>query len=67
MKLVKRGIKMLQRCDSLTGYIYDINVYARKEEEEKDRTLGEKVVNKFAEIITTRTKVTLFLIIPLHL
>lgn len=59
-KPTKRGIKMWQRCDSLTGYVYDLNIYAGKESEQVDGTLGERVVHKLAETIRANTKVTLF-------
>ncbi|KAJ4430236.1 hypothetical protein ANN_22448, partial [Periplaneta americana] len=52
MKPIKRGIKIWERCDSKTGYIYDLDVYSGKDLEEKSdqrRTLGERVVLKLVE------------------
>lgn len=51
MKPIKRGIKLWLRSDSLTGYVYDLNVYAGKETEELEGTLGERVVNKLVSSI----------------
>lgn len=36
------------RCDSLTGYTYDFNVYAGKDETGGVGTLGERVIKKLA-------------------
>ena len=52
LKPTKRGIKMWLRCDSETGYTYDFNIYAGKEEGNQDGTLGERVVNALAATIT---------------
>ena len=51
MKPVKRGIKVWMRCDSQTGYTYNMNVYAGKETEACSGTLGERVVNTLAATI----------------
>lgn len=51
LKPIKRGIKLWQRCDSLTGYIYDFNIYSGKETDAVDGTLGERVVGKLASTI----------------
>ena len=52
MKPVKRGMKIWMRCDSLTGYTYDFDVYTGKEATNtKDGTLGERVVQKLASTI----------------
>ena len=51
LKPIKRGIKIWQRCDSKTGYVYDFNIYAGKEPENTDGTLGERVVRKLTESI----------------
>ncbi|KAJ4450071.1 hypothetical protein ANN_01478, partial [Periplaneta americana] len=61
MKPIKRGIKIWERCDSKTGYIYDLDVYSGKDLEEKSdqrRTLGERVVLKLVESVR-RSDVTL--------
>lgn len=50
MKPVKRGIKLLLRCDSISGYCYDMNIYIGRERESVIGTLGERVV---AELCTT--------------
>lgn len=52
LKPVKRGIKIWLRCDSLTGYTYDFNVYCGKETIHTDGTLGERVVARLAETIS---------------
>jgi len=51
LKPIKRGIKIWSRCDSSTGYVYDINIYTGKETNEQEGTLGERVVNKLASTI----------------
>ncbi|KFM73118.1 PiggyBac transposable element-derived protein 4, partial [Stegodyphus mimosarum] len=51
MKPVKRGIKIWQRCDSKTGYVYDMSIYSGKETGEVQGTLGERVVSKLTETI----------------
>lgn len=38
LKPIKRGIKIWQRCDSLTGYVYDMNIYSGKKTEETEGT-----------------------------
>ena len=53
LKSVERGIKIWERCDSRTGYVYDLNVYAGKEPESRGSLLGERVVRKLAESIRT--------------
>ncbi|XP_018785568.1 PREDICTED: piggyBac transposable element-derived protein 4-like [Bactrocera latifrons] len=58
LKPTKRGIKMWLRCDALTGYTYDFNIYCGKEEGVVEGTLGERVVNKLAATIQ-ETDVTL--------
>lgn len=57
LKPTKRGIKMWLRCDSLTGYTYDFNIYCGKEGV-VEGTLGERVVNQLAATIR-ETDVTL--------
>ncbi|CAH1990644.1 unnamed protein product [Acanthoscelides obtectus] len=51
LKPIKRGIKIWQRCDALTGYVYDLNIYAGKETEQVEGTLGERVVAKLCDTI----------------
>ena len=53
LKPIKKGIKVWQRCDAKTGYIFDLNVYSGKIENEKfsEGTLGERVVNKLCSTI----------------
>ncbi|XP_053949353.1 uncharacterized protein LOC128857629 [Anastrepha ludens] len=52
LKPVKRGIKMWPRCDSLTGYTYDMSIYCGKEGSVLEGTLGERVVNDLAATIS---------------
>lgn len=40
MKTVRDGVKMWSRCDALSGYAYDFNVYTGKELEKRSGTLG---------------------------
>ena len=47
MKPTKRGIKIWMRCDSQTGYVYDIG----KEEEATQGTLDERVITKLTASI----------------
>ena len=53
LKPIKRVIKVWQRCDAKTGYIFDLNVYSGKIENEEfsEGTLGERVVNKLCSTI----------------
>lgn len=53
MKPVKRGIKLWERCDAVTGYAYDLNVYSGKElgQAVLTGTLGERVVLKLTDTI----------------
>lgn len=51
LKPVKRGIKMWMRCDPLSGYAYDFNIYTGKEAEKQEKNLGERVVLKLVETI----------------
>ncbi|XP_055909332.1 piggyBac transposable element-derived protein 4-like [Eupeodes corollae] len=51
LKPTKRGIKMWLRCDALSGYTYDFNIYSGREEQVLKGTLGERVVNTLAETI----------------
>ncbi|XP_050313146.1 piggyBac transposable element-derived protein 4-like [Anthonomus grandis grandis] len=41
LKPIKRGIKVWERCDSQSGYVYDINIYCGKEVDTPDSTLGQ--------------------------
>ncbi|GFW28571.1 piggyBac transposable element-derived protein 4 [Trichonephila clavipes] len=50
MKPVKRGLKIWQRCDSKTGYVYDMNIYSGKEMGGVQGTLRESV-SKLTETI----------------
>lgn len=55
MKPIKRGIKQWDRADSVTGYVYDMQVYFGKgEQKDPDRTLGESVVLKSLSSIPKR-------------
>ena len=53
LKPIKRVIKVWERCDAKTGYIFDLNVYygESKNEEFSEGTLGERVVNKLCSTI----------------
>jgi hypothetical protein len=42
LKLVKQGIKVWLRRDSITGYTYDRNIYAGKEPIPGEGNLGER-------------------------
>ncbi|XP_054746207.1 piggyBac transposable element-derived protein 3-like [Anastrepha obliqua] len=52
LKPEKRGIKMWLRCDSLTGYTYDMSIYCGKEGSVLEGTLGERGVNGLAATIS---------------
>lgn len=58
---MKRGIKLLLRCDADSGYIYDINVYCGKEcnihEIAKSLQAGKRVAKSFPSTITKRCAV----------
>ena len=54
LKPVKRGIKVWIRCDALTGYTYDWNIYGGKENTVQQGTLGERVVRKLCDSITEK-------------
>lgn len=52
LKPIKRGIKIWQRCDSLSGYVYDFNIYQGKESNDMaEKSLGEKVITKLTSTI----------------
>jgi len=53
LKPIKRGVKVWQRCDAQTGYIFDLNIYAGKTENDEfsEGTLGERVVTKLCSTI----------------
>ena len=48
LKPIKRGIKFWERCDSDTGYIYDLNIYQGKESGAVDGTacVGTYMANR---------------------
>ena len=50
-KPVKRGIKVWMCCDSETGYVYDMDIYAEKAKKVGEEYLGERVVKKLASRI----------------
>jgi len=53
LKPMKRGVKVWQRCDAQSGYIFDLNIYAGKTENDEfsEGTLGERVVTKLCSTI----------------
>jgi len=53
LKSIKRGVKVWQRCDAQTGYIFDLNICAGKTENDEfsEGTLGERVVTKLCSTI----------------
>lgn len=56
LKPIKRGVKLWDRCDALTGYVYDVQVYCGKDKttkvpEGRECTLGEKVVHTLLDSI----------------
>lgn len=51
LKPIKRGIKIWERCDSLTGYVYDFNIYSGKERGAVEGTLGERVVKQLTATV----------------
>ncbi|KAJ8949398.1 hypothetical protein NQ318_007496 [Aromia moschata] len=56
LKLIKRGIKVWERCDSLTRYAYDFDIFSGKDSTPVypiDSALGERVVLKLASSIRT--------------
>ena len=60
MKPVKRGIKLLTRCDSKAGYVYDTNIYCGKDAEKLDGTLGERVVTQLVNSVRKKDVVFFF-------
>lgn len=60
MKPIKRGIKIWVRSDSKTGYVYDLNIYAGKEVNTFEGTLGERVVFKLSDTIKCTNVVLTF-------
>lgn len=45
LKPIKRGVKLWDRCDALTGYVYEVQVYCGKDTTTKSEgTLGERIV-----------------------
>ena len=53
LKPVRRGFKVWERADSITGYICDFAVYTGKEGE-VERDLGGKVIKKLVEPLAGR-------------
>jgi len=53
-KLAKRGTKVWMRCDLLTGYTYDMNIYMGKKVVSQEGTLGERVVKLLISSIQDR-------------
>lgn len=52
LKPTKRGIKLWERCDSATGYTYDVNIYCGKDENrDTELTLGESVITELSKTI----------------
>ncbi|GFY68708.1 piggyBac transposable element-derived protein 4 [Trichonephila inaurata madagascariensis] len=51
LKPIKRGIKLWERCNSVTGYTYDMNIYAGKDLNTDRKTLGERVVLQLCSTI----------------
>lgn len=60
MKPVKRGIKLWLRCDSVSGYCYDMNVYSGRETGNVEGTLGERVVTELCSTMQKRDVVICF-------
>ena len=58
LKPVKRGIKLWMRCDPHSGYTYDVNIYASKDDGNQRSPLGEKVVNTLLSTIPDGEDVT---------
>jgi len=50
---IKRGVKVWQRFDAQAGYIFDLNIYAGKTENDEfsEGTLEERVVTKLCSTI----------------
>lgn len=47
LKQIKKSIKFWQRCEGLTRYVYDLNIYPGNETEQLDRTLiGGRMLTK---------------------
>ena len=57
---------MWQRCNAQTGYIFDLNIYAGKTENDEfsEGTLGERVVTKLCATIKIFLVHTLFTTLP---
>ena len=53
---------MSERCDAKTGYIFDLNVYSGKSENEEfsEGILGKRVVNKLCSTIKISDVVMFF-------
>lgn len=60
LKPIKRGIKIWVRSDSKTGYVYDLNIYAGKEMNASEGTLGERVVFSLSDTIKCTNVVLTF-------
>lgn len=64
LKPIKRGIKIWERCDSKTGYAYDLNIYSGKETDASipanTISLGEKVVLTLAKTIRNQNVTLVF-------
>ncbi|KAK9685333.1 Transposase IS4 [Popillia japonica] len=51
LKPIKRGIKIWERCDSQTGYVYDFHIYSGREEGAPEGTLGDRVVKRLTSTV----------------
>jgi hypothetical protein len=63
LKPIKRGIKIWERCDAVTGYTYDLNVYAGKQSGQslpENNTLGERVVLTLSNTIRNQDVTLVF-------
>ena len=61
MKPIKRGIKIWQRCDAITGYTYDFNIYSGKDlSQNRELSLGEKVVTKLCSTMRSKESAMCF-------
>ncbi|GLV33179.1 hypothetical protein CBL_10526 [Carabus blaptoides fortunei] len=58
LKPIKRGIKIWERCDAETGYVYDLNIYSGRDNSvgKTTTTLGEKVVSSLISTIRDTRK-----------
>jgi hypothetical protein len=62
LKPIKRGVKIWERCDSRTGYVYDFNIYSGKEEKSSDGSENRQKLNQIIFVLISNNRY--FVLVP---